>query len=121
MKYYRYKVVTRKLSKKRLAQARRVSAAVFGAQHRLPAALIVASAPQDEIYAAVVAKCGSMTDAQASTELQVLCKADLLEKREAERKAGQRGRTPILYGRRESAFWALAMALVDDPPLRPAE
>jgi hypothetical protein len=114
--------MARKLSDTKLAQARSVSLALFGAQHRLPAALVVAAAKESELYAAVVAECASMTDAQAGTELETLRKAGLLEKLPPPpRKAGQLGRTPNLYGRRESKFWELVKVLVAKPLPKSAE
>jgi predicted ArsR family transcriptional regulator len=110
------------LPDKKLTRARTVSQALFGAQHRLPAALVVAAAEDGVIYAAVVANLASMTDAQAGTELEALRKAGLVEKRPPPaRKAGQLGRTPKLYRRRDSKFWELAQALATKPLPKSAE
>jgi hypothetical protein len=104
---------------KQLAVARTVSDALFGAKHRLPVAMVVATASTDQIYAAMLAEAAGTTEVQAGTELRHFERAGLLELLPVERKRGQRGRPPKRYARIPSVFWKLAPKLAE--PRQPDE
>lgn len=109
-----------KLPKRTLDRARHASELLFGAKHRLPMALVVAAAEEQDLYAAALAPRADTTEVQAGTELRLLARAGLLQLQpEPPRAPGRRGRPPKRYTRRESAFWSLAEELARTiPPAR---
>lgn len=107
------------LSSRELEGARSVSEALFGAKHRLPMAIVVGRANDDDLYAAALAARAGTTEVQAGSELRMLERVGLLERRPPDARAkGQRGRPPKRYMRRKSAFWELAAELLTElvPP-----
>jgi predicted ArsR family transcriptional regulator len=94
------------------------SAALFGSQHRLPVAVLVAEAAPDELYAAGIARKAEITRMEATRQIDSLRRAGLLAA--SERMSAERvGRPAALFQRTDPVAWAGVLSLGARYRLRP--
>jgi hypothetical protein len=90
-----------------------ISEALFNAKHRLPMAVVIATAPEDALYAESLAMPAGTSETQAGSELRHFHAAGLLEQLPAGSWKGRRGRPPKRYSRRRAQKWELLRKLAE--------